>query len=234
MAWPKILSGDKGEPKAKPGDNPEVKPGEEVEPEKTIADQIAEAVGPLKEHITKLEGELAEAKKPKREVAKPEVASVLEDEDAAFNQRLTPILAKQLEIEARIARDDVEREYRQQGFGDLWDNNRKEIEKILSDTDLVRFDVESQRPVPHRGNPDLIRNVVDMVIGRAARKEGIRYSSKDKKFFLEDASSGEPSFISRRAETGAGLTKKQIEAAKRLGIPVEKYKEAASKLNFVQ
>jgi hypothetical protein len=234
MAWPKVLTGTKNdEGKGKPDPNPEVKPGEgDTPPEKSVADLIAEAVGPLKDHIGKLEADLAEAKKPKPSGAAPDPVSVLDDENAAFNQRLTPILAKQLEIEARIARDDVEKEYRKQGFGDLWDKNRTEIEKILMNTELVRLDPSTQRPVPFRGDYDHIRDVADMVIGRTARKEGIRYDAKENKFFLEDATSGEANFLGKK-DVSKGLTKKQLEAAKRFGIPIEKYKDSVDRLDFV-
>ena len=235
MAWPKVLTGGKDtEPKNKTGDNPEVKPGDpDAPPEKSVADLIAEAVGPMKDHINKLEADLAEAKKPRVPTTQPEAVSVLDDENAAFNQRLTPILAKQLEIEARIAKDDVEKEYRKQGFGDLWDKNRAEIDKVLLQTDLVRLDPSTQRPVPYRGDYDHIRDVADMVIGRTARKEGIRYDAKENKFFLEDATSGEANFLGKK-DVARGLTKKQLEAAKRFGIPVEKYRESVDKLDFVQ
>lgn len=234
MAWPKIMSGDKTPASAKAGDNPEVKPGETPAEEKSIADQIAEALGPYQAKVAALETELAEAKRPKKPVETPTVASVLDDEDTAFQQRLTPIMAKQLEIEARIARDDVEKEYRNQGFGDLWEKNRKEIEDTLKGADLVRFDAATNQAVAHRGDPNFIRNVVDMVIGRAARKEGMRYSAKENKFFLEGADGSDPTFIERAKGPGEGLTRKQVEAAKRFGIPTDKYRDAASKLNFVQ
>src|SRR5258708_10914945 len=102
MAWPK-LGGNKVDEGKKPDANPEVKPGDpDAPPEKSVADLIAEAVGPMKEHIAKLETDLAEAKKPRNTSAPADPVSVLDDENAAFNQRLTPILGKQLEIEARI------------------------------------------------------------------------------------------------------------------------------------
>ena len=39
-----------------------------------------------------------------------------------------------------------------------------------------------------QANAQGVRNVVDMIIGRAARENGFRYDTKRKKFFLEDAS----------------------------------------------
>ena len=212
---------------------PELKPGEDKPPDKSIADQIAEAVGPLKETITALQAELTESKKPKVEVKNAEITSVLDDEDAAFNQRLTPILQKQLEMEARMVYQDIKKEYESLGFSDLWKKNELDIVKELDNASLVTFDAEKKQVVPLRGNPNFIRNVADMVIGRSMRKEGVKYSGKENKFYLEDTN-GETNFITRQPLETEGLTAKQIAAAKRFGIPVKDYKAAFSKLDVVQ
>src|SRR5215468_4797057 len=120
MSWPSTKTLDLNKPK-----DTEVKPGEEKPPEKTIAEQIAEAVAPFKEGIETMRAELETLRKPKAPpVAPTEPTSVLDDENAAFAQRLTPILAKQWEIEARMVRDEVEKEYEAAGFGDLLKENR--------------------------------------------------------------------------------------------------------------
>jgi hypothetical protein len=231
MAWgtkkedPKAAAPDAG-PEIKPGDTPK-------EPEKSVADQIAEALKPFQDRQTALEAELVEARKPRPDPSTPTMVSVLEDEDTAFAQRLTPFLQKQFEIEARLSYADVEKEYKSLGYGDLWEKNRAEIEKELSGAKVVGFDEVKKQWVPIRGNPDFIRNVANMVIGRTILKEGIKYSSKESKFFLEDAT-GETSFISRKPAETEGLTAKQIAAAKRLKIPLKEYREAAEKLDFVQ
>lgn len=41
-----------------------------------------------------------------------------------------------------------------------------------------------------RTYPDYCQNVVDMLVGREAKKGGLRYSKKESKFFIEDAAPG--------------------------------------------
>jgi len=155
----------------------------------------------------------------------------MDDEDAAFNTRLTPIMAKTLELEAKDAKREVEQEYRNLGFGDLWDQNRKDIDAFLAKAALVTQD-ENGQPAALRGNPEFIRNVADMMIGRAAKKGGVKFDGKDNKFFLEDTT-GDGTVIVRKEKETEGITKKQLEAAKRFGIPIDQYRKAASKLKFV-
>jgi hypothetical protein len=155
----------------------------------------------------------------------------MDDEDAAFNTRLTPLMAKTLELEAKDAKREVEQEYRNLGFGDLWDQNRKDIDAFLAKAALVTQD-ENGQPVALRGSPEFIRNVADMMIGRAAKKGGVKFDGKDNKFFLEDTT-GDGTVIVRKEKEDQAITKKQLEAAKRFGIPIDQYRKAASKLKFV-
>jgi hypothetical protein len=232
MAWKKMFGNNEPEKENQVPNDPEKKVDAKP-PEKPISEIIAESLKPLSEGMASMRAELESMKTKPAPKEKPEVASVLEDEDAAFNQRLTPIMAKTLEMEARMARQDVEREYRNLGFGDLWDDNRTEIDNFLDKSALVSQD-ERGTPVALRGNPDYIRNVADMIIGRVARKGGIRFDGKDKKFFLEDATGDGGGNLNRKRLDTEGLSNKQIEAAKRFGIPISEYKKAAGKLDFVQ
>jgi len=229
MAWPtnKTLNIDKAP-------DTEVKPGEEKVPEKTIAEQIAEAVAPFKEGFETMRAELETLRKPKpTPVAPTEPVSVLEDENAAFATRLMPVIAKQWEIEARMVFADVEKEYRNAGFGDLLDESRAKIVTKLERTDLARYDQDRKIAVPLRGDPDVIRSVIDMVIGEAVRTKGIKYrGGKEANFFLEDGT-GESNFIERKPAASEGLTAKQVQFAKKMKIPVEQYRDSAKKLDFV-
>jgi len=229
MAWEKIFTKDKKEADLS---NPEKKP-EDKAPEKPIAEIIAESLKPLTEGMASLRTEIDGMKAKPAPKERAEVASVLDDEDTAFAQRLTPIMQKTLEMEARMARTDVETEYRNLGFGDLWEENRKEIDEFLNNSALVSQDAQG-KAVALRGDPNYIRNVVDMVIGRTARKGGIRFDGKDKKFFLEDTTGDGGGNLSRKRLDSEGLTNKQIEAAKRFGIPIAEFAKAAKKLDFVQ
>lgn len=214
-----------------PNSDPEKKPEANKPPEKSPAELIAESLKPLTDGMAAIRGELDDLKVKTAPKGHQEVTSVMDDEDAAFAQRLTPIMAKTLEMEARLAKDDVEKEYKQLGFGDLWEANRKGIDEFLAKTQLVTVD-EKGATVALRGNPEYIRNVADMVIGRAVRKGGVKFDGKDNKFFLEDTT-GDGTIITKKVAETEGITKKQLEAAKRFGIPVADYRKAAGKLDFV-
>jgi len=216
--------------------DPEVRP--ETPPEKTAAELIAEALQPLSQAITeqanaqkerfeKLEQSLKRPEPAHREENQP--LSVLDDENAAFAQRLTPLLARQLETEARLTRSEVKAEYIANGFGDLWNQYEKEINQIVDASALTQPDGQGGFKAL-RGDPQYVRNVVDMVMGRAARTAGMRFDNKSKSFFIETGGNGAEG---AHAPVGDGLTDNQRKVAQRMGIPLEKIKATTSKLVFV-
>jgi len=227
MAWKKMFGEPEKESEVK---EPEKKVEDNKTPEKSPAELIADALKPVTDGFAKLQGEIDDLKVRTAPKDHHEVPSVMDDEDAAFNTRLTPIMSKTLELEAKDAKREVEQEYKNLGFGDLWDANRKDIDAFLSKAALVTQG-EDGKPVTLRGNPEFIRNVADMMIGRAAKKGGVKFDGKDNKFFLEDTT-GDGTIIVRKEKEG-DITKKQLEAAKRFGIPITEYRKAASKLKFV-
>lgn len=230
MAWPKKLFPDQDKKEDQVPD-PEKKVDEKAkEPEKSPAELIAESLKPLTDAFNAMKAEVDELKVKTTPKDKKEITSVMDDEDQAFNDRLTPIMKKTMELEAEQNLGKVEREYQKQGFGDLWEENRKEIETEIAGSELVTF-VKGE-VVPLRGNPVYIRNIADMVIGRALKKSGVRFDGKDKKFFLEDAT-GEETVITKREKVNEGVTKSQIQAANRFGIPIAQYRAAMAKLKFV-
>ena len=231
MAWGKTFTKDEdNKEKEKNMADPEKKPAA-APPEKSPAELIADALKPVTEAFGAMRAEIDALKVRTTPKERPEIPSVMDDEDGAFNTRLTPIMVKTLEMEARLAKDDIEREYRKLGFGDLWDENRAEIDAFLSKANLVTND-ENGKPVALRGNPEYIRNVADMMIGKAVKKGGVKFDGKDKRFFLED-STGDGTIITKKVAENEGITKKQLEAAKRFGIPIAEYRKAMSKLNYV-
>ena len=230
MAWKKMF-GEPDKENEVPDKNVEKKPDDAKPPEKSPAELIADALKPVTEGFATMRAEIDALKVRTAPKDRPEVPSVMDDEDAAFNTRLTPIMAKTLELEAKDAKREVEQEYRNLGFGDLWDANRKDIDAFLGQAALVTQN-EKGEPVALRGNPEYIRNVADMMIGRAAKKGGVKYNGKDNQFFLEDTT-GDGTVIVRKEKESEGITKKQLEAAKRFGIPIDQYRKAAAKLKFV-
>lgn len=215
--------------------NPEVMPTETKPNEKSIAEIISESLKPFNESLDQRFAAIQqdiEGLKPKPRPATPaEIPSVLDDENAAFNTRMTPIIQSQLELEAKINTRDVKQEYIDAGFGAIWSQNEKEITDVLNSTALVQPD--GQGGVKKlRGDAQYIRNVADMIIGRAARNGGVRFDGTKKTFFLEGANGDNGGPGSKPSET-EGLTQKQVKLAQRMGIPLDKMKATVSKLDFV-
>lgn len=209
----------------------EIKPGEEKPPEKTAAELIADALKPLVDAqaaINQKVDAFIESNKKKEPAPPPPDApvSVLDDENTAFNQRLGPIAMRQLELEARIVKGDIRNEYSRAGFGDLWEQYQKDIDGALDSSPLVDGGGKILR-----GDPVYIRNVVDMIFGRAARQSGMRFDGKNKSFFVETAG-GEGS-NARVAPEADGLTDSQRKVIQRMNIPLDKAKETIKKLQFI-
>ena len=228
MTWPFET------PKNTPTPNPE-EGGEKKTVEKTPAELFAESItsalkpvldklGEQDKRFETLEAQTKPREQPHREPTEP--ISVLDDENAAFAQRMTPLLARQLELESRIVRSEIKTEYDKAGYGDLWNQFEAEINTVLDSAPLVTNDGK-----PFRGDPQYVRNVVDMVLGRAARTAGMRFDGKTKGFFLEPAGG---SVDASRSTVGDGMTEGQRKVMNRMGVPLDKAKEVIKKLHFVQ
>jgi hypothetical protein len=227
MAWPF----DKKPEDVQVGDGkPEV---ESKPPEKTPSELIAEALTPLTQKLTELGDRFAAleqnvVRRPvveEQQAERPTVVSVLDDENAAFNQRLGPILLAQYDVAARLARSDVKNEYLKAGYGELWDQYEPEINKVLDATPLATAEGK-----PFRGDPQYIRNTVDMIFGREARKAGMRFDGKSRSFFLESSSGGDGSTAT---PINDGLTEGQRRLLSHMKVSVEDAKKAMAKLKFV-
>jgi hypothetical protein len=229
MTWP--FPEPKNTPSVEVGDGK----GETKPPEKTPAELIAESLttalapvlaklGEQDARFAKLEDQ-TKPREPKPVVQPNETISVLDNEDAAFAQRMTPLLARQLELEGRVVYGEIKSEYIAAGYGDLWTQYENEICTVLDSSPLVGTDGK-----PQRGSPQYIRNVVDMVLGRAARKAGMRFDGKSKGFFLETGGSSTDAPPSDKAD---GMNDNQRKVIARMGIPLEKAKETMKKLVMV-
>lgn len=220
MSWP---FKEEEQPKPEVKDEPKVS-------EKSPAELIAEALQPLSQQFAQMRDKLESienntVKKPDP-VQPRELTSVLDNEDMAFNQRLTPVVMRQLELEARVVKNDIKREYVDAGFGEMWREYEKQINESLDAAPLVTADGQ-----PLRGNPNYIRNVVDMVFGRAAREKGIRFDGKNKSFFLESAGGANNG---QAPTVDDGLSESQRKALQKWGISPEDGKKSMAKLKFIQ
>jgi hypothetical protein len=203
--------------------------------EKTPAELIAEALKPFGETLGKLNERFDKfeqttvQKPPSRaeNVERVEPPSVLDDENVAFAQRLTPIMLRQLELESRIVRSEIKAEYGRAGYGELWEQFEKEINTVLEGSPLVNGSGQSLR-----GDPQYIRNTVDMVFGREARKAGMQFGGKSKGFFLESGS-GSDGRSDINAPTNDGLTEGQRKVFGRMKVSLDDAKKVMGKLKFV-
>jgi hypothetical protein len=214
-----------------PASNPEVKdaPKGEKSPAELIAESLGAALKPLTEKLdsygARFDALESNTRKPQPKAEPTEITSVLDDENAAFSQRMTPIVLRQLELEARIVRSDIKAEYASAGYGDLWSQYESEITNVLDSSPILTSEGK-----PMRGDPQYIRNAVDMVMGRAARKAGMRFDGKSKGFFLESASGSDNG--SHQPEND-GLTEGQRKVFGRMKVPLDEAKKVMAKLKFV-
>lgn len=211
--------------------NPEATndPTNEKTPAEIIAESVAASLKPVVEKLDSFSQRLdaidAATKKPEPKVENTELVSVHDDEDRAFAQRIGPVMLRQLETEARIARSEIKAEYVEQGYGEAWAAFEKEIDATLSGSPLLGPDGKVCR-----GNPEYIRNVVDMVFGRAAKKAGIKFGGRERGFFLENTAGG-PETTNDAVQDG--LTADQRRVFARMGITAADGKKTMAKLKFI-
>jgi hypothetical protein len=181
--------------------------------------KMGEMLNPVVESQKQINQRLAaieESRKPK--VEPTEVPSVLENEEAAFTQRLGPMAAAQVLTNARITESEVLNDLRSQG----WSEYIPKLKDILSKTPLetkARADYEA-----------CVRNFATMLIGEDAIKGGLK--RKGNSFILEDANGavGDPAaeaatqedrdFLNYEMTTSKGKRVTRREFLTRMGIDV--------------
>jgi hypothetical protein len=203
--------------------------------------KMGELLGPIKDWQEKTSTRLdamEEARKPKEPPEEPvENVSVLDDENAAFNQRLTPLAIETINLRARM----TEREVLDETMSG-WQEFLPAVKAELANTQV------QVKAMPNYES--YVRNVVDMIVGREARKGGLK---RDKsRFVLEDATSvndngtlnassqEDKDFLNFHVTTGKGKVVTRGEYLKRMGIDVsnpdelKKVRESWSKVQVVQ
>jgi hypothetical protein len=228
--------------------NPFKKKDESVPDPKTTPDnteallaKMGELLNPFKESIDDFKKSVdarftavEEGIKPKAPVVDPkptDPASVFDDENAAFNQRLGPLAIQQAELRARMIERDIFDENEQ------WSEFFPEIKKQLANTHITvkaspTYDV-------------YVRNVFNMVIGEAARTTG-GLKRNGQRFVLEDgAGSGnkeadrvsqeDRAFLDFHVTTSKGKVVTRREFLTRMGVDVADPKQLAeAKKNYEQ
>lgn len=213
MAWPfEKQKQDEGNNQQTEGKTEEKRV--EKSPAELLAESLNTALEPFKQQLTSLTEKVEGMHKPAEKKADDAQISVLDDENAAFAQRMTPVLSMELDTRSELMKDRVSREY-----GDMWDAFKADIEEVLSKSNLQL-----------RADPSYIRNVADMVIGRKAREKGFKFDSAKKTFFVEDAA-GDAGQSTPKDDSG--MTEKQRRVFERMGVPFDKAKETLKKLEFI-
>jgi len=190
-----------------------------------------ERIKPLREGFEKLQGEwdgikAAATKEPDSngggDGTRPTIPSVSENEDAAFAARLGPVVALNIQTNARLTEREILDE-----ISPNWSHLIPEIRGYFSSPPLSR---KAQADYP-----DFCRNIKDMVVGKAAQKAGLRFDKKNERFFLEDATAktgGEDSPLADPDLSWTDGTGKLIsgsETLARLGIKPEEFVENQKK-----
>lgn len=197
---------------------PEEKP--QLTGEELLA-KMGELLAPLKTSIDNQAARLSaieESRKPKEEPKPTEIPSVLDNEDAAFNTRLTPLALQNVLLQARI----IEREVLDEVSADGWAEFLPEIKEELSNT--------PPQIKASQTYDKYIRNVVDMIVGRKSRASGLR--RRDRGFVLEDASSApsaeaekatseDREFLNFKITTSKGKVVTRRDFLKSQGIDIE-------------
>lgn len=156
--------------------------------------------------LDQVRAELAALQQPKptiSDIKKP--TSFYEDADAAFNDRIAPFAEHTLRTSAELAelkaRNKFDREYKKWG---------KEIDDMVA----------NHKNMADRGNPGLYENIVNIVKGRHL-EEVLEAERKGESFFVESGSAAHVGGSQKDATHG--LSKDQLDAAKRLGMSTEEF-----------
>lgn len=226
MAWFK----KEGEVENKPGEQSKTEVDTLVE---KLNASFAEQLKPISEKMATFEERFGKIEtnttRQAPENKNTETPSVFDSEDAAFEARLAPLRAELTVKTALLNANQVESmklsELSESGWGELV----PEVKDILGKT-----------PVEMKGRQDyhgFVQNVIDMAIGRAAKKGGVRYDQGRKTFFVEDASlsssnenTGKSNKLNEESSDGrvditGGMTWAEW-AKKKMGIDPEKLAES--------
>jgi hypothetical protein len=156
--------------------------------------------------LDQVRAELAALQQPKPVVTgEKKPASFYEDAEQAFNDRIAPFAEHTLRTSAELAemkaRQKFDREYKKWG---------KEIDDMVS----------GHKNLAERGNPALYENIVNIVKGRHL-EEVLEAERKGESFFVESGSAAHVG--GSQIDSSHGLSKDQIDAAKRMGMTPEDF-----------
>jgi hypothetical protein len=184
-----------------------------------------EVVKPIREKVESFDQRfmtLEEAtKKPAKDESKTtETPSVFENEDVAFNTRQGPLAAAIVTTNARITENTVLAEVERNGWAEFIPQIREQLER--------------NTPIQTKAAADYsnyVQNVADMIIGREARKAGVKRDATRQSFFIEPAgSTGKTTIDSNRSRLMEEATDGKVDVLKKSGGDLDKWME---KMGFI-
>lgn len=139
---------------------------------------VEDVVKPVRDSVTAMQERWAELEKAATTPApeKKDPADPNTDLPTYLREQLTPLAMQNIQTNARLTERDILDE-----VAPYWAHLVPEIKRLFAETVLARK-ASADYPV-------YCRNIVSLVIGKAAQEAGLRFDGQNKRFFLEDAAS---------------------------------------------
>ena len=159
----------------------EQKPNEQEEFLSKLRTSIEEVVKPVRDSVTKMEARWEELEKAATNPPAPaaehkDPADPNTDLPGYLKEQLTPLAVQTIQTNARLTEREILDE-----VAPYWAHLVPEIKKMFAETALIRKSAPDY--------PIYCRNIVNLVVGKAAQEAGLRFDGQSKRFFLEDAAS---------------------------------------------
>jgi len=140
---------------------------------------VEEVVSPVRDSVKAMQDRWAELEKAATAPPPPEKKDPADpntDPQGWMREQLTPLAMQNIQTNARLTEREVLDE-----VAPYWAHLLPEIKKMFAETALVRKAAADY--------PIYCRNIVSLVVGKAAQEAGLRFDGQSKRFFLEDATS---------------------------------------------
>jgi hypothetical protein len=187
IVWAFFFCGEKMWGDNKKQDDTKPPEGKTPEQSKAEADDLitrmsatfAETIKPLQDKVNSYEQRFESienaTRRPAPKAEDRQVASVLDDEDKAFADRLLPVNAGLILMNARITESEVYNEMESKGWG-AYISKAKEA--------LANVNLQTKGSPEY---PSIVRNTVKMIVGDEAMNKGLRFDAGKQTFFMEDS-----------------------------------------------
>ncbi len=189
---------------------------DDLEAKLTVAQEKANEVDTLREQLKTLD---AKVNPPVPPTPHTGPTSFLDNEDAAFNERLAPFAVASLKNQAESAKF-IARQSLKGTDAAIYDKYKSEIEDVMKTVDLNNAAL-----------PQTWVNALDIVAGRH-RNDILKMATDKTDFFSEPVGRGGNGGPGSSGEGEVVLTEEQKSLAKRLGITEDDYKKNVKEMTI--